>query len=105
MRPFKPMLEEQFTKACAEVERVYTRLDNATIRKIYAYFKQATEGDALGKRPSVLKLRDRIKYDSWSSIRGMSRHDAMLAYVELADRLVLESEAVSCETREARLQE
>tara|TARA_B100001027_G_scaffold211288_1_gene179316 strand:+ start:1877 stop:2176 length:300 start_codon:yes stop_codon:yes gene_type:complete len=99
------VIEEQFTEACAGVERVYTRLDNATIRKIYAYYKQATEGDVKGKRPGVLRLRDRIKYDSWSSIRGMSKHNAMVAYVELAGNLTLESEAVSCETREASLQE
>ena len=99
------MIEQRFTEACAEVERVYTRLDNATVRKVYAYYKQATEGDVKGKRPSVLKLRDRIKYDSWSSISGMTMNDAMLAYIELVDDLTLGSESVSCETREARLQE
>ena len=99
------MIEDQFTQACAEVERVYTRLDNATIRKIYAYYKQATEGDVKGKRPGVLRLRDRIKYDSWSSISGMTMNDAMLAYIELVSNLILGSESVSCETREARLQE
>ena len=99
------MIEEQFTQACAEVERVYTRLDNATIRKIYAYYKQATEGDVKGKRPGVLRLRDRIKYDSWSSISGMTMNDAMLAYIKLVSNLTLGSESVSCETREARLQE
>ena len=99
------MIEDQFTQACAEVERVYTRLDNATIRKIYAYYKQATEGDVKGTRPGVLRLRDRIKYDSWSSISGMTMNDAMLAYIELVSNLILGSESVSCETREARLQE
>lgn len=39
------MIEDQFAEACAKVERVYTRLDNTTVRKIYAYYKQATVGD------------------------------------------------------------
>ena len=99
------MIEQRVTEACAEVERVYTRLDNATVRMVYAYYKQATEGDVKGKRPSVLKLRDRIKYDSWSSISGMAMHDAMVAYVELVDNLTLQSEAISCDAREAQLEE
>ena len=47
------MIEEQFAEACAEVARVYTRLDHATVRKIYAYYKQATVGDVKGKLPAV----------------------------------------------------
>ena len=98
------MIEDRFAEACAEVERVYTRLDNVTVRKVYAYYKQATEGDVTGKRPSVLKLRDRIKYDSWASISGMTMHDAMVAYVELVDNFTLQSEALSCDAREALLE-
>jgi len=78
-------------------------LNSSTIRKIYAYYKQATEGDVSGKRPGVLKLRERIKYDSWSSISGMSKDDARVAYVELVKNLQLEDEEVSCDEREARL--
>lgn len=98
------MIEDRFAEACAEVERVYTRLDNATVRKVYAYYKQAMEGDVTGKRPSVLKLRDRIKYDSWAAISGMAMHDAMVAYVELVDNFTLQSEALSCDAREALLE-
>ena len=35
----------------------------------------------------------------------MKMNDAMLAYIELVSNLTLGSESVSCETREARLQE
>ena len=98
------MIEDQFAEACAKVERVYTRLDNTTVRKIYAYYKQATVGDVKGKRPGVLRLRARIKYDSWSSISGMTMNDAMLAYIKLVDNFTLGSESVSCEAREAQLE-
>ncbi len=97
------MDEEDFVRACNKVEKIYTRLNSSTIRKIYAYYKQATEGDVYGKRPGVLKLRERIKYDSWSSISGMSKDDARVAYVELVKNLQLEDEEVSCDEREARL--
>ena len=97
------MSEQHFLDACNKIESLYKRLDNTTIKKVYAYFKQATEGDVSGKRPSVLKVRDRIKFDSWSSISGMSREDAKKAYIELANNLKLESEEISCDTRESQL--
>ena len=96
------MIEEQFAEACAEVERVYTRLDNATVRKIYAYYKQATEGDISGKRPSAFRFRDRVKFDAWSSISGMSKKEAEAAYIELVSNLHLSAEEISCDTRESK---
>ena len=52
-------VDDDFSSACQKVEESYTRLNNSTIRKIYGYYKQATEGDVSGKRPGVLKLRNR----------------------------------------------
>tara|TARA_Y100000816_G_scaffold270536_1_gene234351 strand:+ start:131 stop:433 length:303 start_codon:yes stop_codon:yes gene_type:complete len=94
--------DEGFADARKKVEELYTRMDNKTIRKVYAYYKQATEGDISGKRPSALRFRDRVKFDAWSSISGMSREDAKSAYIDLVNNLVLNDVEVSCEAREAR---
>ena len=96
------MDEEGFAGARKKVEELYTRMDNKTIRKVYAYYKQATEGDISGKRPSALRFRDRVKFDAWSSISGMSREDAKSAYIDLVNDLDLNDVEVSCEAREAR---
>ena len=48
------MSENSFNDAKQKVEELYKRMDNKTIRKVYAYYKQATEGDISGKRPSAL---------------------------------------------------
>ena len=69
----------------------------------YALYKQATVGDVTGKRPGVLRIRDRIKFDSWSSISGMSKDDAKIAYIDLVKTLNYENEEISCDEREARL--
>ena len=95
------MVEQEFAVARRKVEELYTRMDNATIRKVYAYYKQATVGDISGKRPGALRFRDRVKYDAWSSISGMSKQEAMGAYIELVQNLELNSEEISCEAREA----
>ena len=97
------MDEEGFADARKKVEELYTRMDNKTIRKVYAYYKQATEGDISGKRPSALRFRDRVKFDAWSSISGMSREDAKSAYIDLVNNLDLNDVEVSCEAREARV--
>ena len=96
------MDDEGFADARKKVEELYTRMDNKTIRKVYAYYKQATEGDISGKRPSALRFRDRVKFDAWSSICGMSREDARSAYIDLVNNLDLNDVEVSCEAREAR---
>ena len=85
-----------FTDAREKVEELYKRMDNKTIRKVYAYYKQATEGDISGKRPSALRFRDRVKFDAWSSVSGMSKEDAMAAYIELVSNLDLSAEEISC---------
>ena len=96
------MDDEGFAGARKKVEELYTRMDNKTIMKVYAYYKQATVGDISGKRPSALRFRDRVKFDAWSSISGMSREDAKSAYIDLVNDLDLNDVEVSCEAREAR---
>ena len=91
-----------FTDARKKVEELYKRMDNKTIRKVYAYYKQATEGDISGKRPSALRFRDRVKFDAWSSISGMSKEDAEAAYIELVNGLDLNAEEISCDSRESQ---
>ena len=76
------MSGNSFNDAKQKVEELYKRMDNKTIRKVYAYYKQATEGDISGKRPSALRFRDRVKFDAWSSISGMSKKEAEAAYIE-----------------------
>ncbi|MEC8352680.1 MAG: acyl-CoA-binding protein, partial [Candidatus Thermoplasmatota archaeon] len=57
--------------------------------------------DVSGKRPSALRFRDRIKFDSWSSVSGMSKEAAKAAYIDLVDNLDLNATEISCEAREA----
>ena len=54
----------------------------------------------LARDYGVLRIRDRIKFDSWSSISGMSKDDAKLAYIDLVKNLSFENEEISCDERE-----
>lgn len=83
-------LEQKFEAAADRVQSLSERPDNDTLLDLYALYKQGTEGDVSGKKPSRLKLKARAKYDAWKERSGMSREDAMQAYVDLVDQLVEE---------------
>jgi diazepam-binding inhibitor (GABA receptor modulating acyl-CoA-binding protein) len=81
-------LIERFEEAQARVKALPRAPDTATLLELYALFKQATAGDAIGKRPGLFDIKGRAKYDAWEQHRGTSREAAMESYVQLVDRLV-----------------
>ena len=66
------------------------RPSRALVERMYALYKQVTEGDVSGPRPGMLHLMQRMKYDARMKIRGMDRMEAMREYVETAERLAEE---------------
>ncbi len=85
-------LQEDFETAAEDVQNLSSRPDNETLLQLYALYKQATEGDVSGKRPSRLKIAARAKYDAWSDKSGMGGDDAMQAYVDLVQKLIEEDQ-------------
>ncbi len=80
-------LKAAFEKAVAESKQLPERPDNATLLKIYALYKQATEGDVEGKRPGFTDMVGRAKYDAWAAVKGKSTDEAMQEYVDLIESL------------------
>ena len=80
-------LAKQFEQAVADSKTLSERPDNATLLKLYALFKQATDGDASGKRPGFTDMVGRAKWDAWNEIKGTTKNDAMQQYVALIEDL------------------
>jgi acyl-CoA-binding protein len=80
-------LKAAFEAAVASSKSLPERPDNATLLKLYALYKQATEGDVEGKRPGFTDMVGRAKYDAWAAIKGTSGDDAMQQYVDLIESL------------------
>ena len=80
-------LKALFEKAAADSKNLTARPDNDTLLQLYALYKQATSGDAGGKRPGMMDFVGRAKYDAWAEIQGMSTDDAMQKYVDLVNSL------------------
>ncbi len=80
-------LKTRFQAAAASAKQTKKRPDNATLLKLYSYYKQATEGDVAGERPGGFDFVGGAKYDAWSKLKGMSKDDAMSNYIKQVDKL------------------
>ena len=80
-------LKAQFEQALIESKSLPEKPDNMTLLKIYALYKQASSGDAEGKRPGFSDMVGRAKWDAWTAVKGQSSNDAMQAYVDLIESL------------------
>ena len=80
-------LKGQFEQAVKDSKSLPEKPDNMTLLKIYALYKQATEGDVEGKRPGFSDMVGRAKYDAWAVVKGKSNDEAMQEYTELIESL------------------
>jgi acyl-CoA-binding protein len=76
-------LQDRFTQAQQDVNSLASRPDNDTMLKLYALYKQATKGNAVGDPPGGFDFVARAKFDAWSAMKGTSAEDAMQQYVDL----------------------
>lgn len=59
----------------------HVRLTEDQKLKLYALFKQATEGDNATTCPSLLDIVGRAKWNAWQAMAGISHADAQARYV------------------------
>ncbi|KIS65822.1 uncharacterized protein UMAG_11226 [Mycosarcoma maydis] len=55
---------------------------------LYSLYKQATEGDVSSRRPGMLDMLGRAKWDAWSKVSGLPPRDAKQMYVESMLRIL-----------------
>ncbi|MGH8235253.1 MAG: acyl-CoA-binding protein [Rhodanobacteraceae bacterium] len=80
-------LSEDFRQASEDAKRLAKRPDNDTLLKLYALYKQATDGDANGPKPGFFDFVNTAKYEAWARLRGMQADEARKKYVELVRQL------------------
>ena len=81
-------LSERFADAQARVKTLTQAPSTSELLELYALYKQGSVGDVEGKRPGMLDIKGRAKWDAWAGKKGQTRDQAMEAYVALVDRLV-----------------
>jgi diazepam-binding inhibitor (GABA receptor modulating acyl-CoA-binding protein) len=78
-----------FDAAVRQVQNGKKRSDisNDDQLKVYALYKQATQGDNATEQPSFFDFTTRAKWDSWTQLKGMSKDKAKLQYAKLIREL------------------
>jgi diazepam-binding inhibitor (GABA receptor modulating acyl-CoA-binding protein) len=80
-------LQKKFETAARDVQKLKKRPDDEDMLRLYAHFKQGSDGDVTGERPGAFSFVDRAKYDAWAKLKGTDSAKAKEAYVKLVERL------------------
>ena len=80
-------LQQTFEQAAKDIKNLSRRPDNQELLTLYALYKQATDGDVTGKRPGMLDVKGRAKYDSWTKQKGTQSDQAKEEYIDLVKQL------------------
>ncbi|XP_048048650.1 acyl-CoA-binding protein [Megalobrama amblycephala] len=81
------MSEAEFQKAAEEVKQLKAKPTDAEMLEIYSLYKQATVGDVNTARPGMLDFTGKAKWDAWEAKKGLSKDDAMKAYIAKVEEL------------------
>ena len=80
-------LQTAFEQAAKDVQSLPDRPDNETLLRLYALYKQGSEGDVSGAKPGFFDFVGTAKYEAWSKLKGTASDDAKQKYVDLVKKL------------------
>lgn len=81
-------LSAEFERASKDVKSLPERPDNEVLLKLYALYKQGSEGDVNGPKPGFFDFVGTAKYEAWGRLAGTSQEDAQQQYIALVRKLV-----------------
>jgi diazepam-binding inhibitor (GABA receptor modulator, acyl-CoA-binding protein) len=80
-------LQEQFEAALVKVKTLTTRPSNETLLKLYALYKQGSEGDNNTKKPGMFDIKEQFKWTAWNDLKGLDKDAAKQQYIDLVESL------------------
>ena len=80
-------LKKKFDAAAKSVLAAGKDPGNDLKLKLYAHYKQATEGDVAGDKPGFTDFVNRAKYEAWAKLKGTPTEKAMEGYIKLVERV------------------
>uniref|UniRef100_A0AAQ6AQJ8 ACB domain-containing protein n=1 Tax=Amphiprion ocellaris TaxID=80972 RepID=A0AAQ6AQJ8_AMPOC len=85
---FSAATVEQFEQAKSRLSTLKNDPGNEVKLKIYALFKQATQGPCNTPKPGMLDFVNKVKWDAWKSLGSISQDKARQQYCDLVGSLV-----------------
>ena len=80
-------LKARFEQATKDIQALPERPDNDTLLRLYALYKQGSEGDVSGAKPGFFDFVGTAKYEAWAKLKGTKADDAMQKYIDLVKKL------------------
>lgn len=80
-------LQARFDQAQIDVKQLSERPSNMTLLRLYALFKQGSEGDAHGDKPGMTDFVGRYKFEAWETLKGAGQDEAKEKYIALVEEL------------------
>jgi diazepam-binding inhibitor (GABA receptor modulating acyl-CoA-binding protein) len=80
-------LKKKFEAAAEAVKKAKKDPGNDMKLRLYANYKQASEGDVAGEKPGFADFVNRAKYEAWAKLKGTPADKAMEAYIKLVERV------------------
>ncbi|MFT5618408.1 MAG: diazepam-binding inhibitor (GABA receptor modulating acyl-CoA-binding protein) [Arenicella sp.] len=78
----------EFQEAMSASKTLTKKPANDTLLKLYALYKQATEGDVSGEKPGGFDFKAIAKYATWEKMKGKSQEEAKTEYVDVVEGLL-----------------
>src|SRR3546814_12703648 len=80
-------LQARVEQAKQDVQGLSERPDNDTLLRLYALYKQGSEGVVSGPKPGFFDFVATAKYEAWAKLVGTGQDDAKQKYVDLVKQL------------------
>lgn len=80
--------ETQFEEAALNVKKLTSRPGNDQLLKLYALYKQGSEGDLHGDKPGMFDFKGQAKWNAWEKLKGTEQEDAKAQYVTFVNELL-----------------
>ena len=81
-------MSEAFEKAAEAAQQLPQRPTNEELLKLYALYKQASEGNVTGERPTGFDFKGAAKYDAWKDLEGLGKEEAEEASISFVNNLL-----------------
>ncbi|XP_006983582.1 enoyl-CoA delta isomerase 2 isoform X1 [Peromyscus maniculatus bairdii] len=100
-RPTMRASQQDFENAMNQVKLLKKDPGNQVKLKLYALYKQATDGPCNMPKPGVFDLVNKAKWEAWNALGSLPKETARQNYVDLVSSLSPSSEASSQGKHEA----
>ncbi|XP_053103097.1 enoyl-CoA delta isomerase 2 isoform X1 [Hemicordylus capensis] len=87
-KPTMQFSQEDFEKAKEQVNLLKDDPGDEVKLKLYALFKQATQGPCNTPKPGMLDFVNKAKWDAWKSLGSLPQDGARQKYIELVSSLI-----------------